>query len=351
MAGASFMIPNRVDRPRLTAAPRWSTHRVRWLAYDAVMPRALVLGSGGQTALGWEVGVLAGLSRCGVRIDGWDLILGTSAGSIVGAWVAAGRLDDVYQRLCGDDPAVDRASMAAGMGNSLPYLLSLPGPVEAAATSAWTLGATVRRLAGIARRRGVAALPAVWAAIDRYLGPDALTADELTALAPISVGQRQRQVPRWETYWATRLGPQTQWPAQRLQVVTFCSTTSERRIFEASDGVPLTRVIAASAAVPGILGAVEIEGRQHMDAGPLDSTSADLAAGFDQVLILAPDANPGELARSVPQLSQAGARVTVVEPSDQASFGEGIQHLDAMRVPAAVAVGFHDGTAAAEQLA
>ena len=314
------------------------------------MPRALVLGSGGQTALGWEVGVLAGLSRCGVRLEGWDVILGTSVGSIVGAWVAAGSLGDVYQRLCVDDPAVDRASMAAGMGNSLPYLLSLPGPVGAAATSAWTSSVMVRRLALIARRRGVAALPAVWAAIDRYLGPEALTVDELTALAPISVGQRQRQMPRWETYSATRLGPQTQWPAQRLRIVTFCSTTSERRIFEASDGVLLTRVIAASTAVPGIIGAVEIGGRQHVDAGPLDSTSADLAAGFDEVLILAPDANPGELARSVPRLRSAGARVTVVEPSDPASFGQRIQHLDAMRVPAAAVLGFDDGTAAADQL-
>jgi NTE family protein len=166
----------------------------------------------------------------------------------------------------------------------------------------------------------------------------------------VSVGLRQRQVPLWEAYWTGLLEPETGWPAARLGIVAFCSTTSERRIFEARDGVPLTRAIAASTAVPGIIGAVGIDARHHVDAGPHDSTSADLAAGFDDVLILAPDTNPGELARSIPRLESEGARVTVLEPSDPASFGEGIQHLDAMRIPAAVALGFRDGRAAAERL-
>ena len=314
------------------------------------MSRALVLGSGGQTALGWEVGVLEGLAAGGVRIDGWDFIVGSSAGSIVGSWVAAGRLHEVHQQLASADPAIDRAAMAAGMGNHLPNLLAVSGPVGRAAVGVWTLGVIFRRLVGAARLRGVRSLPSVAAVFARYLGPEGLSVRELTALAPLSVGQRQRQIPGWEAYWAARLEPVTVWPASRLGIVAFCPDTSERRVFESRDGIPLTRAIAASFAVPGIIGAVEIGGQHYVDYFPHDSTSADLAAGFDDVLVLAPDTNPGELARSLPRLESEGVRVRVVEPSDRASFGERIEHLDAMRVPAAVALGFRDGRAAAERL-
>jgi NTE family protein len=46
--------------------------------------RALVLGGGGVTGIGWEVGVLTGLARHGVMLADADIIIGTSAGSVVG---------------------------------------------------------------------------------------------------------------------------------------------------------------------------------------------------------------------------------------------------------------------------
>jgi NTE family protein len=53
--------------------------------------RALVLGGGGPVGIAWQAGVLAGLTMEGVAILPADLILGTSAGSFVGAQIAGGR--------------------------------------------------------------------------------------------------------------------------------------------------------------------------------------------------------------------------------------------------------------------
>ena len=54
------------------------------------MGRALVLGGGGVTGVAWELGLLAGLAGRGVSLDEADLVVGTSAGSVVGAQVCSG---------------------------------------------------------------------------------------------------------------------------------------------------------------------------------------------------------------------------------------------------------------------
>jgi predicted acylesterase/phospholipase RssA len=51
---------------------------------------ALVLGGGGITGIAWEWGILAGLAERGVDLRAADLVVGTSAGSVVGAQMAAG---------------------------------------------------------------------------------------------------------------------------------------------------------------------------------------------------------------------------------------------------------------------
>ena len=51
----------------------------------------LVLGGGGVTGIAWEVGLLAGLRDGGADVSGADLVIGTSAGSAVGAVIAQRR--------------------------------------------------------------------------------------------------------------------------------------------------------------------------------------------------------------------------------------------------------------------
>ena len=53
--------------------------------------RALVLGGGGVTGIAWEIGVIAGLADRGIDLAAADVIIGTSAGSVVGLISPAGR--------------------------------------------------------------------------------------------------------------------------------------------------------------------------------------------------------------------------------------------------------------------
>mgnify|MGYP003334024619 FL=1 len=62
------------------------------------MSTALVLAGGGVTGIAWETGVLRGLRERGLDLAASaDLIVGTSAGSAVGAQLATGRdIDDMF---------------------------------------------------------------------------------------------------------------------------------------------------------------------------------------------------------------------------------------------------------------
>src|SRR5271167_1747738 len=50
---------------------------------------ALILGGGGPVGEAWESGVIAGLTEKGIDLSRADLIIGTSAGAIVGARLAS----------------------------------------------------------------------------------------------------------------------------------------------------------------------------------------------------------------------------------------------------------------------
>jgi NTE family protein len=58
----------------------------------------VVLAAGGERVVAWEVGVLAGLADAGLDPRGAEVVLGTSAGALVAARLAAG-----------EDPRVDAA--------------------------------------------------------------------------------------------------------------------------------------------------------------------------------------------------------------------------------------------------
>lgn len=53
--------------------------------------KALILGGGGPVGIAWESGLIAGLAESGINLSDADFIVGTSAGSVVGAQIALGR--------------------------------------------------------------------------------------------------------------------------------------------------------------------------------------------------------------------------------------------------------------------
>ena len=59
--------------------------------------RGLVLGGGGITGIAWETGLLFGLQELGVDVTTADAVVGTSAGSVVGAQITTGiSLEDLF---------------------------------------------------------------------------------------------------------------------------------------------------------------------------------------------------------------------------------------------------------------
>ena len=65
---------------------------VRRTSYPQVVHDvALVVGAGGAAGQAWAIGVIAGLADAGVAVtEAADLVVGTSSGATVAAWVCSG---------------------------------------------------------------------------------------------------------------------------------------------------------------------------------------------------------------------------------------------------------------------
>jgi NTE family protein len=116
------------------------------------------------------------------------------------------------------------------------------------------------------------------------------------------------------------------WPPRRIATVAVDADSGERCVFDAASGVDLVDAVAASSAVPGVWPPVTIGGHRYIDGGVYSLCNADLAKGFDKVLVLAPMVDP-ELDDQLDGLS-ATSRVQVVA-ADQASLAAfGVDPLD-----------------------
>ncbi|MFK0253578.1 patatin-like phospholipase family protein [Streptomyces sp. NPDC090445] len=257
---------------------------------------ALVLGGGGLTGIGWESGILYGLAQAGVDLFGAGLVIGTSAGSLVGAQLTSGLLNprELYERQL-VDPAGE-AVARFGSGLVARYALAM-----------------LRSRDGEEYRRRVGAM-----ALAAGTGEEA---------------ERRRVI-------AARLVSH-EWPAGRRLLVTAVDALSGKlAAFDRESGAGLVDAVAASCAVPGVWPPVTVGERRYIDGGIRSAANADLAAGCDRVVILAPmTLGSGHVpapAAQAARLREAGARVLLITPSAEARKAIGRNVLDpARRAPAA----------------
>ncbi|MFF4297989.1 patatin-like phospholipase family protein [Streptomyces vinaceus] len=256
---------------------------------------ALVLGGGGLTGIGWEAGILYGLAEAGVDLTAADLVVGTSAGSVVGAQLTSGLLTprELYERQLGE-PAGE-AVARLGTGLLARYAVAM-----------------VRSRDARAYRRRVGAL----------------------ALAADTGGEAERR-----KVLESRLVSHA-WPPRRLVVAAVDALTGELAAFDRESGAGLVDAVSASCAVPGVWPPVTVGGRRFIDGGIRSATNADLASGYGRVVILAPMSLGSGLvpspAAQAARLREAGARVLLITPSAQARKAFGRNVLDpARRDPAA----------------
>jgi NTE family protein len=271
--------------------------------------RAVVLGAGGVTGIAWATGLVAGLARVGIDLSQVDKVIGTSAGSVVGAQLA-----------CGVKPE----SLLAAQLNPAADTKEQSRPYSQAAVDA-QMRALLEKVGGDQK------------AARRFIGT--------IALQGATVGAQERRA-----MIAARL-PQSQWPARGLAVVAVDAEEGEHRLFDRDSGVDFIDAIAASCAVPGTWPAVVIGGRRYMDGGMRSMTSADFATGAEHVLVIAPfgysENNPvsGHLRDEVRLLEAVGAAVTVIAPDAASVAAIGDNVLDTARVPASAQAGLEQGSA------
>jgi hypothetical protein len=147
-----------VAGPRDDGAPRrWSTSRMAMPAIPHRPDTALVLSAGGERVVAWEVGVLAGLVDVAARR--FDVVAGTSAGSLVAARFAAGLdpradADGLASAEAAEVPAPVRAAVAAAVARLVAaYQESGRRGLRAGARAAWR-GAALVAPYPLAGRRG-----------------------------------------------------------------------------------------------------------------------------------------------------------------------------------------------------
>ncbi|MEU2237250.1 patatin-like phospholipase family protein [Streptomyces vietnamensis] len=272
---------------------------------------ALVLGAGGLVGAGWEVGVLRGLLDAGIDPTGSDLIVGSSAGAVVGAQLASGRvgLDALYeQQLDGEatEPAV-----RLGLPTILQYAVA------------------------VLRSR----TPEEYG---RRLGRMALAATTVTE------GERRATVAR-------RLGRAGDWPARPLLITAVDAATGELVAYDEDSGVPLTDAVTASCAIPGVWPPATIGGRRWIDGGIHSTANAHLAAGYDRIVVVAPSARGSKVVlspgRQGADLAAGGARVEVITPDAASRKAMGRNALDPAHRAAAARAGRAQAASHAEAVA
>lgn len=279
--------------------------------------RGLVLGGGGITGIAWETGLLHGLAEAGVDLTTADRVVGTSAGSIVGAQVTSGQvpggLAELYRRQL--LPPTDL------------------GDVALASIGVRVLGAFAVSLLlarGDVTRFG------------RVLGARAVRAAE-QGRTP-TVEERYAQVAR-------RIGGLT-WSDRDLVVTAVDAATGELVAFGPHGSRPevsLEDAVNASCAVPCVYPPIPIGGETYVDGGIRSGSNADLVAGCSRVVALTPaDRSVGPLRTAGQQLAELGVDHLVISPDDASKEAIGKNVLDPAARPPSARAGYAQAAAEVE---
>jgi NTE family protein len=292
------------------------------------MSKALVLGGGGPVGIAWESGLIAGLAQAGIDLASADHIVGTSAGSFVGALLALGHAPDVL--------AAPYASIAQASNELDPRAELINATPEDFVYLAQKMA---EAFSGERPGQEVRAELAAWA-----LRANTISEQQFVD----SFGAFLKALPEYE------------WPERSYACTAVDTANGEFVVWDRASGISLAHAVASSCAVPGIFPPISIKGRRYMDGGMRSMTNADLARGYDRVLVLALVAGPPNspmaqryltpLEREVTALRARGSNVAVVTPDTQCLEAFGLNLLDYRRSSAAAASGMRQAKEEAERL-
>jgi len=287
--------------------------------YGAGKKRALVLGGGGIYFVAWQVAYINGLAKRGVDLGSADIIVGTSAGSLVASILANGSLKR--------------------FGKQVDWISRVPALVGLLAPASDFHPSQLRALQ-MFREAGDAKPETI-----REIGYAALAAH-----APGAAEMRR------STGFAIAARG---WPSPSLHIATVDTYTGERLILTEAANLSAIRASASSSAVPGVFSPQPIHDRWCMDGGVSGSgTHCDVVAGAERALVIALGVSlkqpvptmtvqPGRFQFELNELHRVGTKAFAKGPAkvDMAKL------MDPSQVPEAIAIGDEQAAADSVELA
>jgi NTE family protein len=250
------------------------------------MKTGLVLGGGGLVGLAYHAGVLRALEvEAGFGPDDASIIVGTSAGSVIGAYLRTGMTtEDMWLLAMGKHPDHAPIGIAGPSGQSDLMVPNFRSPVDIARRG---LGSV------FVLARAVSPFPLQVPAVLKSLFPGGMFDPE--------EGRRR---------FAQDLPDE--WPERDLWLTTV-DIVSGRRVVLGRPGAPkvdLPRAVLASSAIPGVYPPVQVGRRSLVDGGAHSTSNLDLAvaAGCDRIIgvvpmafdTVVPPGYVGQLVRRIP---------------------------------------------------
>jgi NTE family protein len=249
----------------------------------------LVLGAGGVVGASWLIGALDALeSQTGIAPGDADVVVGTSAGSVIGSLAAAGIPPALLSAYASGEPLKDFEDVEQVLAEQLDAIerespdrfrlqLALPpiGP------GSW-------RMALATLRHPLRHSPTV--VLGGWLPRGVLSTRPIRGLVDRLVGEA--------------------WP-DSLRVVT-CDYRTGRRVVFGSDIAPGARpsdAVAASCAIPGFYHPVKIGGRRYVDGGVCSVSNLDLLVReeVDVAICLNPSSSTARGPRTLSPFGQVAA--------------------------------------------
>jgi NTE family protein len=299
------------------------------------MSKALVLSGGGPVGIAWQTGLAAGFARQGVVLANAPFILGTSAGSAVGAQLALGR--DLEEQVARYEAAGAREAAKAEAG--------VPQRERSSAPAVPTDRMARLRELFVDSAKGGGSPEETRRAIGRF----ALDADT---------------VPEERFVHTFRYLAGADWP-EAFRCTAVDAESGAFSVWDHRSGVELDRAVASSCAVPGIFPPITIHGRRYMDGGMRSGSSADLAAGHERVVLvtlMGPERQAAQgddprlaamrerAAHEIEEVRRAGGTVEMVSPDASSAVVMGMNLMDASTAPAAAEAGLRQGERTADVL-
>ncbi len=291
------------------------------------MKIALVLSAGGLVGTAHHAGVLHALEReAGFTHHDADIVIGTSAGSAIGAYLRTGWTTD---ELMGRAADLEEAAPSPMASNPVRVARHAIG-------SGYVLARTAVRMPS------VLSLPPV--AILRRAFPAGLVTigDGLSIL--------DRELPRG-------------WPERALWLAAYDLVERRRVVLGARPApyVPLPEAVRASCAIPGVYAPVRAGGSVLVDGGAWSLTNLDLAlfAGCDVAICVSPlsydpDRPPPMrdrllrhlatrwLLREAAAARRSGLKVVVLSPGPEAISVHGVNMMRGHDLDEVAEVAFHE---------